>query len=279
VIALAFGPRGLQGRSNPTFGTRDLAALADAAELPAALGRPVDSWRGLEDALHAWVAFLRERAADLLRGDVRVFDRLGRARRERSRQAGRAISRELAQRDRDQVQIIRTPSKPRLAASRLQTLGDPGALERLGRAERLARASLAIFLQPDMQDVWQGCVLSLKPLLKDYAKVFDARAASKARDAYEAVWRGRVSPPVPRPGQSDLAVKACFAEWLLSDNEHSRAFPEGYRRVAGLLAPGSIWLAWRYFSPDQSGSLAFDGLAQLGERVAWFPQPHRVLKA
>lgn len=277
VIQVAFGPRGFEGQTVPTFATEDLAGLAEPPELPDGLGCPVDSWSALEDTLHTWVAFLQTWAGDLLRGDRRVFERLGKARRERSRQAGRAISQELAQRGCQQVQIVRTPSNPRLTAAKLRPLGDPEALGLLAEAERLARASLAIFLQPDMSQVWPACVRSLKPLRKDYAKVFDTQAAARARGLYEALWQGLVPPPAPRPGQTALIVQGCFAEWLLSNNAHTRAFPAGYRQVASLLAPGSIWLTWRYEQPGGGGALAFDGLAQVGGRVAWFPRPHRVL--
>ena len=116
----------------------------------------------------------------------------------------------------------------------------------------------------------------LRPEASDYPDVFVDEVVDRARAAYDTLWLQ--SPrPEPKPGQSAILCWAVPASLLTDDNELSRRFPGGYRRVAHLLVPQRIWLAWKYVVPGQSTGMAYDGLVWRGDRFAWFPKPYRVL--
>jgi hypothetical protein len=67
------------------------------------------------------------------------------------------------------------------------------------------------------------------------------------------------------------------AGMLASDNELSRRFPGGYRRIARLLQPHRVWVSWKYLRPGADAGMAYDGLVWLDDHWAWFPKPYRAL--
>lgn len=126
------------------------------------------------------------------------------------------------------------------------------------------------------QGAEHALVEELRPEPGDYARVFKPEAAEVARRGYEMLWL-RSPRPEPKPGQSEVSLWALPAGLLVHETELSRRFPNGYRRVALLLDPHHVWIAWKYHRPGASTGLAYDGLVWLDGRFAWFPKPWRVL--
>ena len=98
----------------------------------------------------------------------------------------------------------------------------------------------------------------------------------RARAAYAALWAARPSFG-PRAGQLELQVHAALADDFQGRAPRAWAFPGGYGRVAPLLRAGVPWVCWRFVAPGERLGLAYDGLAWLGRRWAWFPKPWRAL--
>jgi len=121
-------------------------------------------------------------------------------------------------------------------------------------------------------------VPALQPRDTDYAAVFVDDAANIARAGYARLW---ASPPkaLGKPGQTEVAALAALAESLREDGHVSRELPFGYRRIAGQLRPGSVWIAFKLVVPGQTTGMAYDGLVWLGDHWAFFPKPWRVLDA
>lgn len=139
--------------------------------------------------------------------------------------------------------------------------------------KQLAHDLLARYLVPTPADELAD---ELRPDPDDYAAVFAPAVALRARGGYQSFWLQ--SPrPAPRSGQTEIRVFAAPASMLTDDNELSRRFPGGYRRIAHLLDPHRIWLAWKFLAPGASMGMAYDGLVWLDGRFAWFPKPWRVI--
>jgi hypothetical protein len=116
----------------------------------------------------------------------------------------------------------------------------------------------------------------LKPRDEDYEAVFIGDAAAKARAGYADLW---TSPPksLARPDQTNVIAFAASAEKFATDNEYSREFPGGYRKVADKLKPGLVWVRFKYTVPGSDAGMAYDGMVFLQDHWAWFPKPWRVL--
>jgi hypothetical protein len=142
-------------------------------------------------------------------------------------------------------------------------------LHRIQRAAEEMLAPLAIG-RP------QQIIELLRPREADYERVFIGEAAGRARVGYTVMWN---SPPksLGKPGQTEVHAFACDAESLRSENEFSREFPGGYRRIAGYLQPQNVWLTFKLVAPGQSLGMAHDGLVWLDDHWAWFPKPWRIL--
>lgn len=145
----------------------------------------------------------------------------------------------------------------------------------LTELKRIERAAVAL-LTPLADGSPEAIVAALRPRADDYAAVFIGDAAEKARDGYVSLWS---SPPraLGKPGQTEVHVFATQAESFLSENEHSREFPGGYRQVAAKLKPEVVWVSFKVVAPGASTGMAYDGLVFLGDHWAWFPKPWRVL--
>lgn len=117
---------------------------------------------------------------------------------------------------------------------------------------------------------------ALRPDPADYPDVFVPEAVERAQAAYDTMWL-QTPRPEPKPGQTSVLCWAAPASLLTDDNELSRRFPGGYRRIAHLLVPQRIWLSWKYVEPGASTGMAYDGLVWRGDRFAWFPKPYRVI--
>lgn len=143
----------------------------------------------------------------------------------------------------------------------------------LNRIRREATALMTRLARAGQLDV----TAALKPEDEDYAKVFLGDTAATARASYESLW---IDPPIlARPGQTEVEAFALQAETFLTDNEFSREFPGGYRKIAHLLNPDLVWVRFKFTEPGKSAGMAYDGLVWLDGRWAWFPKPWRYLMA
>jgi hypothetical protein len=119
---------------------------------------------------------------------------------------------------------------------------------------------------------------TIKPREGDLERAFDPRVAPQLAPVYDALWG---APPrslgVARE-QTELRIAAATTKLLSEPNPIRDAFPGGYARMAALLAPERVWIAWKYVRPGASAGMAFDGLVFLDDHWAWFPKPWRGLK-
>jgi hypothetical protein len=139
--------------------------------------------------------------------------------------------------------------------------------------EEIKERARALLLR--MMDHAASSADELRPDPADYAAVFERSAVERARVGFEMLWL-RSPRPHASAGQTELALFAAPASLLTDENEISRNFPGGYRRIAHLLVPHRIWLAWKYAEPGGT-TVAYDGLVWLDGRFAWFPKPWRVI--
>ncbi len=140
---------------------------------------------------------------------------------------------------------------------------------------RRAITVLAPLVGPD----GDAALRALRPHADDYARVFRADIAERARTAFERLWR---DPPPFEPlpsGETTLEVRAAPAGMLLDDNELSRPFPGGYRALAPLLLPDRVWFTWRYRAPGEEAGTRYDGVVMIDDHWAWFPKAPRVVGA
>jgi hypothetical protein len=114
----------------------------------------------------------------------------------------------------------------------------------------------------------------LRPREEDYPRVFAAPALPRARRAYRDVWARVPEHDVPSR-MTALDVDACTAG-LFATALPAR-FPEGYRAIAGSLAPDRVWIVWRFREPSSNAGVRFDGLVAIDDRWIWLPKPYRAL--
>lgn len=119
-------------------------------------------------------------------------------------------------------------------------------------------------------------IKTLMPQPDDYDRVFVHEVADQARQAYEHLWS---DPPVlATPTQTEVETFAVQADTFLVENEFSREFPGGYRKIAKLLKPEPVWVRFRFTEPGQSTGVSYDGLVWLDGRWGWFPKPWRYIE-
>jgi hypothetical protein len=116
----------------------------------------------------------------------------------------------------------------------------------------------------------------LRPQAGDFARVFKADAVNRATEGYNVMWNAP-PPSFGKAGQTEVLTWACDTESLANENEFSDAFPGGYRKIAHLLQPGLVWVAFKFVEPGRTTGMSYDGLVRIGERWAWFPKPFRFL--
>ncbi len=140
----------------------------------------------------------------------------------------------------------------------------------------LLREQLTPLLHALGRDRDGSLTAQLRPRPDDYARAFLPSCVDAARAAFEAIWAEppRVSSALPG---SELKVQIAPAGMLAHDNALSWGFPGGYKRVAPLLNPHRVWVAWKLIAPGKSAGMAYDGLVWLDDHWAWFPKPYRVL--
>ena len=145
----------------------------------------------------------------------------------------------------------------------------------LAEALRIVVEPLLLALHGDAS---AECLAALHPQAGDAARVFGPELAEIAESSFAAQWPQ--APAVTRlKGSHRLQIHVAPAGMLLEDNELSRHFPGGYRRLAAHLAPQRVWVAWKVIERGASSGMAYDGLVWIDDHWAWFPKPFRVLRA
>ena len=137
-------------------------------------------------------------------------------------------------------------------------------------AEMLSR-----FLDPAQAAQRAPTIAALRPHRDDFGKVFLGDAAQRAAEAYDRVWQSSLPNITPKADQTNLLVFLAIGRDFSEENVRAKRFPGGYAKVASLLQPDQIWVAWKFVAPGHSMGMAYDGLVALGDRWAWFPKPWR----
>jgi hypothetical protein len=136
----------------------------------------------------------------------------------------------------------------------------------LTQLKEIERAAEAMLL-PLAAGTPQQIAAALWPREDDYAAVFVGDAALAARAGYASMW---AAPPgaLGKSGQTEVKAFAALASALRSDNEFSREFPGGYRKIADQLHPDQVWLRFKFVPPGGNTGMSYDGLVWLGGRWA-----------
>ena len=135
---------------------------------------------------------------------------------------------------------------------------------------------LALLVDPQRLAQRHQLFLALRPQEADYAQVFTAAAAERARAGYAQLWQ--LLPAIPlKVTHTQLRVAVAWSTDFQTAEERAQSFPGGYRDVAGDLLPGVPWAVWELIETGERDGLLFDGLVGLGDRFVWFPKPWRVL--
>jgi hypothetical protein len=113
----------------------------------------------------------------------------------------------------------------------------------------------------------------LQPDRKACGALFDAELAEPIARAAAALFESRPTTSGPAAQPEVMAAAAGLLRW---PNPLSRSFPQGYRNIAGWMAPQRVWLTWAVRSAT-GGTTRYDGLAWLGERWVWLPKPFRIV--
>lgn len=278
-FGLRFGPLRAPGQAAAIFEAVDLTALLPAGQPLPWSSRPYRSVQEFAEIAYTCGRFFYAQAPGILRGEQPIFARLARARAERERQAARSRTASLVEQAAEQACVTTSKQASHLIEAEAWALGDPEAEAILAEAEQNARRRLEIFVRSAKREIWERHARGLRPQARDFPKAFTPQAAPRAAGIYLSLWEGELPLPAPWTGQTVLTLTACFAEWFSYDCPRARAFPPGYRDIAHLLAPGSIWLAWKYTRPGGGRGSAYDGLVRVGDRWVWLLRPHRVLAA
>lgn len=147
-------------------------------------------------------------------------------------------------------------------------------------AEAIAAASevLARFAVLDRVAGAELAASLLQPTDDDVARCFVPAARDAVRRASASLWAERPA-PLPNAGQVRLEVAAASVAELRSGVGAARGFPGGYARIAAQLAPGPLWLCWRWTEPGHTAGMRYDGLVRLDHGWVWFPKPWRMLSS
>jgi hypothetical protein len=167
-----------------------------------------------------------------------------------------------------------------LTLTRLEELGVAAAAPETGPPDPVvatvytARMMLEPFLKPGADHA--TLATRLRPRPEDYDKVFVAAYAGVAREAYERIWDELNPVPRPNAGQRELLLAAATSEKIRDEGAPS-TFPGGFGRIRHTLAPGHVWLCWKFVKQGERLGMAFDGLVRIEDHWAWFPKCWRVL--
>lgn len=275
-FGLRFGPLRAPGQPANVFEPADLACLLPEGQPLPWSQQPYSSVQELAEIAFTCSRFFYHAAPGLLRGEQGLFDRLAEARRQR--ESRHALQRAQQCAPESEQPCISASVQPGVQlGSESWAPDDPEAERILSEAEQNLRRRLGVFVRSTKRELWQRHARSFRPRQGDFYKIFTGPAAARAEGLYLSLWQGELPLPAPWPGQTELSLTACFAEWFGCDHPRCRAFPAGYRHIAPLLAPGAIWVAWRYTRPGRDRGAHYEGLVQAGDRWIWLMRPHRLL--
>jgi len=113
----------------------------------------------------------------------------------------------------------------------------------------------------------------LRPDREACAGLFDAELAEPIAKAAAALFESAPTMSAPAAQPDVTAAAAGLLRW---PNPLSRAFPQGYRNIAGWMTPQRVWLTWAVRSAT-GGTTRYDGLAWLDDRWVWLPKPFRIV--
>jgi hypothetical protein len=116
----------------------------------------------------------------------------------------------------------------------------------------------------------------LRPREDDWEKVFVKEAVPGFQQYYLGLFAAKVT-PTGKAGQTEVRISVALAEQLVTRNPASDTFPGGYKKIAHLFQPNTIWISWKFTEPGKVIGMAYDGLVYLpDERFLWFPKPWRM---
>ncbi len=174
------------------------------------------------------------------------------------------------------VARLAAQAEPLVAQEAAQVRAD---LERLAEARLQALAGLRLLeaqAQPLLETLHRpGVARGLCPDATECAALFDAEVAATVAQGAQRLHAAGAAPAPPPAGARFLAC-AAGAGLLRWPNERSARFAQGYRRIAGWMAPERVWLTWTV-QGSNGGQVRYDGLAWTGSRWVWLPKPYRLL--
>ncbi len=135
---------------------------------------------------------------------------------------------------------------------------------------------LAVLVDPALQQLRIPFLLSLKPTLADYERVFVPAAVAKARAFYEAMWAGPMDPQF-NPRHSVVRIHVAVPEDFVTGHPRATAFPQGYRRIVSSLVRSVPWACFELLETGDALGVSTDGLVRVDDRVLWFPRPYVAL--
>ncbi len=146
-------------------------------------------------------------------------------------------------------------------------------------AEAIAAATelLARFANLDRGAGAELAASLLQPTEDDVARCFVPAARGAVSRASASLW-AEAPAPLPKPGQVRLTAVAATVAELRSGLGAAGSFPAGYARIAAQLAPGPLWLCWRWTEPGHTAGMRYDGLVRLDHGWVWFPKPWRMIE-
>lgn len=136
---------------------------------------------------------------------------------------------------------------------------------------------LSLLINPQHQLQRAQLFMSLRPRDEDYAQVFTAAVAERARIVYAQLWQGVPAIPL-KPTHTQLRLAVAWSEDFAQDHARAQSFPGGYRDVAAALLPGRPWATWELIETGERDGLLFDGLVGLEGRFVWCPKPWRLME-
>ena len=148
----------------------------------------------------------------------------------------------------------------------------------IGAVRDAALRLLLAFADPAFKLLLPDMTRELMPRPGDAARVFAPDVAEHVERVYQRLWATDRPVIAPKPGQTEVTVAACAAGALTSGDAAAARFPGGYLRIAHLLVPARIWIAWKFVVPGARSGMAFNGLVAVeGTRFVWYPKPWNAL--
>lgn len=176
------------------------------------------------------------------------------------------------------------------AAVALGLVAAPSMVEAKGKAKTKASAKAPTGPQGTQEEARQlleelakpnvdhkALTAKLRPQPADFAVLFVAESATKAREAYEKAWSDPKMVIEHAPDQTDLKLFGAKVEELDKGQGEANEFPGGYKKVIKQFRPGLTIYAWRFVRPGEKIGTAYDGLVFVNGHFVWLPKPWKAL--